>query len=564
MLDAQRVAFQCPLAQHQHELDSEQFVECQAIPSELLRLHVVGQVNSGKRFGPVDESEATPHPFGNWVQNIEAIDDAIRPEEAAQAEYAGDELRRRQVAAGYTLEELELLLQPMVEDAKEAVGSMGDDTPLAVLSDGYRGLHHFFRQSFSQVTNPPIDSLREYRVMSLKTRLGNLGNILDEDESQTRLLQLESPVLSNAGFDAMRNLMSDAAIELDCTFRPEKGEHALRRALYKLQRVAEDAVRGGAAHLILSDKGIGPGRAAIPMILATAAVHTHLVSEALRTYTSINVRSAECLDTHYFAVLIGVGASTVNAYLAQETIIDRHRRGLFGERSLYECVQRYREAVDQGLLKIMSKMGISILSSYRGAYKFETVGLSRWLVSSYFPGMTSRISGIGLAGLQLKARELHDRAFNEDVTALPVGGIYRYRRSGETHGFEGAQIHTLQEAVATDSYATYKKYAEAVRQSPPISLRDLMEFDPKRDPVPTEEVESITDIRKRLVSPGISLGALSPEAHETLSIAMNRIGAKSDSGEGGEDASRYKPRTNGDNASSAIKQVASGRFGVTA
>jgi len=298
--------------------------------------------------------------------------------------------------------------------------------------------------------------------------------------------------------------MGDAAIELDCTFRPEKGEHALRRALYKLQRVAEDAVRGGAAHLILSDKGIGPGRAAIPMILATA----------------------ECLDTHYFAVLIGVGASTVNAYLAQETIIDRHRRGLFGERSLYECVQRYREAVDQGLLKIMSKMGISILSSYRGAYKFETVGLSRWLVSSYFPGMTSRISGIGLAGLQLKARELHDRAFNEDVTALPVGGIYRYRRSGETHGFEGAQIHTLQEAVATDSYATYKKYAEAVRQSPPISLRDLMEFDPKRDPVPTEEVESITDIRKRLVSPGISLGALSPEAHETLSIAMNRIGAK--------------------------------------
>ena len=507
---------------------------------------------------------ATAHPFGDWVQNIKPIDDVIRPEEAAAAEYSGDELRRRQVAAGYTLEELELLLQPMVEDAKEAVGSMGDDTPLAVLSDGYRGLHHFFRQSFSQVTNPPIDSLREYRVMGLKTRLGNLGNILDEDESQTRLLQLESPVLSNAGFDAMRQLMGDAAVELDCTFRPEKGEHALRRALYKLQRVAEDAVRGGAAHLILSDKGIGPGRAAIPMILATAAVHTHLVSEALRTYTSINVRSAECLDTHYFAVLIGVGASTVNAYLAQETIIDRHRRGLFGELSLYDCVRRYREAVDQGLLKIMSKMGISVLASYRGAYKFETVGLSRWLVSSYFPGMTSRISGIGLAGLQLKARELHERAFDEAVTALPVGGLYRYRRSGETHGFEGTQIHILQEAVATDSYATYKKYAEAVRQAPPISLRDLMEFDPKHGPVPIEEVESITDIRKRLVSPGISLGALSPEAHETLSIAMNRIGAKSDSGEGGEDASRYKPRANGDNPSSAIKQVASGRFGVTA
>jgi len=507
---------------------------------------------------------ATSQPFDEWSKNMTILDDVIRPEAAAVAEYSGAALRQRQVAAGYTLEELELLLQPMVEDAKEATGSMGDDTPLAVLSDGYRGLHHFFRQSFSQVTNPPIDSLREYRVMSLKTRLGNLGNILDEDESQTRLLQLDSPVLSNAGFEAMRDYMGKAAVELDCTFRPEKGEHALRRAIYKLQRMAEDAVRGGAAHLILSDKNIGPGRAAMPMILATGAVHAHLIEEALRTYTSINVRSAECLDTHYFAVLIGVGASTVNAYLAQETIIDRHRRGLFGDRPLFECVQRYREAVDQGLLKIMSKMGISILASYRGAYKFEAVGLSRWLVSSYFPGMTSRISGIGLAGLQRKTRELHARAFDEDVTALPVGGIYRYRRSGETHGFDGTQMHMLQEAVATDSFATYKKYAETVRQSPPISLRDLMEFDPKQDQVPIEEVESITEIRKRLVSPGISLGALSPEAHETLSIAMNRIGAKSDSGEGGEDASRYKPRPNGDNPSSAIKQVASSRFGVTA
>ncbi|MEE2995732.1 MAG: glutamate synthase large subunit, partial [Pseudomonadota bacterium] len=507
---------------------------------------------------------ATSRPFGEWAKNMTPIDDVIRPEQAADAEYTGDELRRRQVAAGYTLEELELILQPMVEDAKEATGSMGDDTPLAVLSDQYRGLHHFFRQSFSQVTNPPIDSLREYRVMSLKTRLGNLGNVLDEDESQTQLLQLDSPILSNAGFTAMREYMGNTAIELDCTFRPEKGEHALRRAIYKLQRIAEDAVRGGAAHLILSDRNISSKRAAMPMILATAAVHTHLIDQALRTYTSINVRSAECLDTHYFAVLIGVGASTVNAYLAQESIIDRHRRGLFGEMPLFDCVQSYREAVDQGLLKTMSKMGISILSSYRGAYKFEAVGLSRWLVSSYFPGMTSRISGIGLSGLQHKVRELHERAFDQEIVALPVGGIYRYRQSGETHGFEGMQMHTLQQAVATDSFATFKKYTEAVHQSVPISLRDLMELDSKQEPVPIEEVESITEIRKRLVSPGISLGALSPEAHETLSIAMNRIGAKSDSGEGGEDSARYKPRPNGDNASSAIKQVASGRFGVTA
>ena len=516
------------------------------------------------RDAEIKRSLASSRPFGDWASNVRPIDDLIRPESTATPAYENDELRRRQVAAGYTLEEIELLLQPMVEDAKEAVGSMGDDTPLAVLSGEYRGLHHFFRQSFSQVTNPPIDSLREYRVMSLKTRLGNLGNILDEDESQTRLLQLDSPVVLNAAFQAMRDYMGDSAVEIDCTFRPESHEFALRRAIYKIQRIAEDAVRGGAAHLVLTDENVGRNRAAIPMILATGAVHAHLVSEGLRTYASINVKSAECMDVHYFAVLIGVGASTVNAYLAQETIIDRHQRGLFGNLSLRDSVRRYREAVDQGLLKVMSKMGISIISSYRGAYKFEAVGLSRWLVSSYFPGMTSRISGIGLTGLQRKISELHARAFRQDLVALPVGGIYRFRKSGEAHGFEGAQIHLLQNAVATDSFAAYKKYAEAVRRAPPISLRDLMEFDPKRAAAPIDEVESITEIRKRLVSPGISLGALSPEAHETLSIAMNRIGAKSDSGEGGEDPLRYKPRSNGDNASTAIKQIASGRFGVTA
>ena len=245
-------------------------------------------LHEGKLFHDAELKQqlALSQPYGDWVQNMTPIDDVIRPVQAANAEYSNTELRRRQVAAGYTLEELELLLQPMVEDAKEATGSMGDDTPLAVLSDKYRGLHHFFRQSFSQVTNPPIDSLREYRVMSLKTVLGNLGNILDEDANQTRLLQLDSPVLSNAGFAAMRDFLGDTAVELDCTFRPDKGEHALRRAIYKLQRIAEDAVRGGAAHLILSDRNINTERAAIPMILATAAVHNHLIENALRTYTS--------------------------------------------------------------------------------------------------------------------------------------------------------------------------------------------------------------------------------------------------------------------------------------
>ncbi|MCG8354671.1 MAG: glutamate synthase large subunit, partial [Kiloniellales bacterium] len=254
---------------------------------------------------------AAAHPYGAWTRQIKNIDDLIRPDHGEPVEFERDALRRRQLAVGLSMEELELILHPMVEDAKEAVGSMGDDTPVAVLSDGYRGLHHFFRQNFSQVTNPPIDSLRERRVMTLKTRLGNLGNILDADEAQCRVLQLDSPVLSNAEFEAMRDYMGETALDLDCSFDPAEGSGALRAAIERIRREAEDAVRGGCEHLVLSDKNVGSGRAPIPMILATGAVHSHLVQQMLRTFTSINVRAAECLDVHFFAVLIGVGATTV-------------------------------------------------------------------------------------------------------------------------------------------------------------------------------------------------------------------------------------------------------------
>jgi glutamate synthase (NADPH/NADH) large chain len=507
---------------------------------------------------------AAKAPFEDWVQNIETLASEFSGSLGEPIEFERDELRRRQVCAGYSLEELELLLQPMIDEGKEAVGSMGDDTPLAVLSEHYRGLHHFFRQAFSQVTNPPIDSLREYRVMTLNTRLGNLGNILDQDQSQTRLIQLDSPILSNGQFSVLIKHMGENAVVIDCTFDSVGGENALREAMDRIRTEAENSVRGGAVHLVLSDKGIGPTRAPIPMVLATGGVHSHLIKQSLRTFTSINVRSGECLDTHYCAVLIGVGATTVNPYLAQESIADRHRRGLFGDWSYNDCVTRYIEAINQGLLKIMSKMGISVISPYRGAYKFEAIGLSRTLVSEYFPGISSRISGIGLSGLQHLALGLHSKGFDEELTALPIGGLYRFRRNGEAHAFEGRLIHTLQRACDTDSFSTYKQYSEAVHNSPPVALRDLMDFVPHGASIPVDDVESITELRKRLVAPGISLGALSPEAHETLSIAMNRIGAKSDSGEGGEDPARFKPRSNGDNASSAIKQVASGRFGVTA
>ncbi len=510
---------------------------------------------------------AAEQPYGEWVKNITTIE-KIKDAPASGPVFTRDALRRAQLSAGLTLEDMELILQPMAEDAKEAVGSMGDDTPIAVLSEQYRGLHHFFRQQFSQVTNPPIDSLREKRVMSLRTRMGNLTNVLDEDAQQVKILLLESPVLSNADLARVLKYTEATTTRIDITFpaiAQARGDHAnLRDAVKRIRTEAENAVRGGAGHLLLTDEGQSAERAAIPTILAVGAVHSHLVRQGLRTFTSITVRSAECLDVHFFAVLIGVGATTVNAYLAEASLVDRVNRGLLGKLSAEEAIGRFKEAVDGGLLKVMSKMGISVISSYRGGYNFEALGLSRSLVADLFPGMPSRISGIGYDGIQKKVLELHEKAWRGDVLALPVGGIYRYRRGGEAHAWEANLIHMLQTAVATENYALFKKYTLGLRDLPPIAPRDLLELKPAGPKIPIEQVESVTEIRKRFVSAAMSLGALSPEAHETLTIAMNRIGAKSDSGEGGEAPENFKPRPNGDNANSAIKQIASGRFGVTA
>ena len=546
------------------KFDEEDIIEKGAVgPGQTIAVDL-----DNARFYRDDELKdvlAARQDFAAWTKRITVIDHIIKTDAPEPVLFDAEALRRRQLAVGYSLEDMELILHPMVESTQEAVGSMGDDTPIAVLSGRYRGLHHYFRQSFSQVTNPAIDSLRETRVMSLKTRLGNLGNVLDENEDQCDLLQLESPVLSSAEFEAMRKTMGASACVVDATFKIANGEGGLRRAIERIRREAEEGVRAGCTHVILTDEAMGPERAPIPMILATGAVHTHLVRQSLRTFTSLNVRSSECLDVHYFAVLVGVGATTVNAYLSQECIANRHARGLFGNLSLKECVARYKKAVDKGLLKIMSKMGISVISSYRGGYNFEAIGLSRALVGEFFPGMPSRISGIGLPGIAHKVLELHEAAWSGPATPLDIGGLYRQRGSGEAHAFDNNAVHLLQMAVSSGSYRQFKKYSEMVRKQKPIALRDLLDF--RNDgltPISVDEVESITSIRKRLLAPGISLGALSPEAHETLSIAMNRIGARSDSGEGGEDPARAEPRPNGDNASSAIKQIASGRFGVTA
>ena len=527
-------------------------------PGQLLAVDMA----EGKLFGDTEIKDklSAARPFGEWVVKINELDEALSGV-TEKPLFSGTELRRRQVAAGYTIEELEQILAPMAEDGKETLASMGDDTPSAVLSGKYRPLSHFFRQNFSQVTNPPIDSLREFRVMSLKTRFGNLKNVLDEDSSQTEILVLDSPFVGNAQFEELMSHFNADKVTLDCTF--EAGKGSLNAALLRIRAEAEDAVRSGAGHIVLTDQHSGEGKVAMPMILATSAVHSHLTRKGLRTFTSLNVRSAECIDPHYFAVLIGCGATVVNAYLAEDSLADRIGRGLL-DGDLTAAIARYREAIDQGLLKIMAKMGISVVSSYRGGLNFEAVGLSRAMCAEYFPGMTSRISGIGVSGIQRKAEEVHARGWAESESVLPIGGFYKARKSGETHAWEATSMHMLQEACNRASYEMWKQYSAKMQSNPPIHLRDLLELKPLGAPIPIEQVESITAIRKRFVTPGMSLGALSPEAHKTLNVAMNRIGAKSDSGEGGEDPAHFLPEPNGDNPSAKIKQVASGRFGVTA
>lgn len=505
-------------------------------------------------------------PYAEWLENIVELEDRIGPGPEPRL-FEGEDLTRRQHAAGYSFETLDLILRPMAEERKEAIGSMGDDTPIAVLSERYRPLSHFFRQNFSQVTNPPIDPLREDGVMSLKTRFKNLGNILVTDKTQTDVYVLESPILTNGMFERLRGILDQKIVEIDCTYVTDSvgGDgRALRRALDRICREAEAAVAGGAGHIVLTDQHQGPGRVGAPMILVAGGVHAHLTKAGRRSFCSIIVRSAECLDSHYAAVLVGVGATAVNPYLAFDSIADAQARGLYGDLSLGQCAYNYKRALEAGLLKIISKMGISVISAYRGGCNFEALGLSRTLVEEFFPGMTSRISGIGLPGLEKMTSELHGAAWDGAVTRLPPGGFYRERRKGERHILEAGLISDLQIAVREDDGAAYARYAERLHKQPPSHIRDLLQIRPVGDAISLDTVESANDIRRRFLTPGMSLGALSPEAHGALNIAMNRIGAKSVSGEGGEAPERYQLLPNGDNANSAVKQIASGRFGVTA
>lgn len=501
-------------------------------------------------------------PYARWLEEQEIHLDELpdvepdpRPEPAT--------LFERQRAFGYTVEDLRLLLAPMARGGKEPDGSMGTDTPLAVLSERPQLLFNYFKQHFAQVTNPPIDPLREELVMSLKMSLGPEQNLFDETPKHCRRVLLDHPILTGPELEKVRHLGAEpfSATTLSTLFPAAGGGEGLRRALESLCERAERAVRGGSPVLVLSDRGVSPNQAPIPSLLATAAVHHHLVRRGIRTATTLVVETAEAREVHHFALLVGYGATAVNPYLAFETIEKLARDGMLGGVGPEEAQKNYIKAIQKGLLKILSKMGISTLLSYCGAQIFEAVGLSREVIDRYFTGTASRIGGVGLEEIAREVRMRHEAAFEVGDLGpeeLDVGGEYQQRHQGQYHQWNPETIVPLQRAVRTRSFETFKEFTRHFdeRSARFATLRGLLEFE--RDPIPLEEVEPAKEIVKRFTTGAMSLGALSKEAHETLAIAMNRLGGKSNTGEGGEDPERFL-----DERRSAIKQVASGRFGVT-
>ena len=484
------------------------------------------------------------------------------------------DLTQRQVSFGYTSEELDMIFKPMIKDGAEAVGSMGDDTPLAVLSLRPRLLYTYFSQLFAQVTNPPIDPIRERLVMSLFTTLGWRRNLLSETPEHAAQVSIDSPILFNEELEAVRAVGGDhKAATLSTLWKAASGASGLAPAVRELTKAAEKAVDEGARILILSDKGVDHENLAIPAMLAVGAVHHHLRRVGKRMRASFICETGEARDVHQMACLIGYGVSGINPYLAIETIREMIEKGSV-EVDFATAQMNYKKALQNGILKIMSKMGISVVSSYRGAQIFEATGISSKLIEECFTGTPSQIEGIGFEEIARESLTRHELAYAAAVPnesgkpgELQLGdpGYYRIRRGGELHAVTPPVIKNFHTFVRTNKTEDYKAYVDSVMASTPHSLRNLLECVAlPSGPVPIDEVESIEEIRRRFTTAGMSLGALSPEAHEMLAIAMNRIGGKSNSGEGGEDPRRFKRLENGDWANSAIKQIASGRFGVSA
>ncbi len=508
---------------------------------------------------------AARRPYAEWIkENTLTLDDL--PERAAPAPYDLDEMHRREQLFGYTLEDERVLMEPMGRIGKEPLGSMGDDTPLAVLSDKPRLLYDYFRQLFAQVTNPPLDAIREELVTSLFTQLGSEQDLFKETAEHCRKLVLRQPILRDDELARIREsgLRGLEAETLACVFEVADGGEGLRRALDSLCEAAGAAILAGRSILILSDRESGSTKAPIPAVLATGAIHHHLIRKGLRTRASIVVESGEPREVHQFCVLIGYGADAVNPYLAVQVVRQRVADDVPDPEGV---VNRYVKAIGKGILKVMSKMGISTVQSYRGAQIFEAVGLGRDVIDRYFTGTASRIGGIDLDTIALEAQLRHEQAYPRLELGyklmLDAGGRYLWRRNGEHHLFNPMSIARLQHAVRANEYSTYEEYARHVNdQTQKLgTLRGLLDLDLENaKPVPLEEVEHWTELVKRFKTGAMSYGSISRETHEMLALAMNRIGGKSNTGEGGEETHRYD---RGNLRRSRIKQVASGRFGVT-
>ncbi len=505
-------------------------------------------------------------PYGRWLNRRLYQLAKATPKPSVDGHHTHADLVQRQRIFGYTQEDLSFVIKAMILEAKEPIFSMGDDTAIAVLAVKPRLLYSFFKQRFAQVTNPPIDPLREEVVMSLHSYLGPRHSFLEEKDEHARLVHVESAIISSQELESLRDLDDPAfkSATIQATFDVGRGVAELERAVDALCQAAVEAVDDGVSILILSDRDVSEDRAPIPMLLAVGAVHQHLIRAAKRMKTSIVVESAEPREVHHFACLLGYGASAVSPYLGFETLGEFIESGEIENMSLEEAQKNYRKALDAGLLKIMSKMGISTVSSYQGAQIFEALGIGDDLIERCFTGTTSWIGGIGMEELAESIIERHRRAFEPtSAKKLDDHGYYHFRRDGEEHRNSPKMVRALHAAVASGSYEDFKVFSSLVDDREPIAIRDLLQFKP-RDPISEEEVEPIEAIFRRFSSASMSLGALSPEAHVTLAVAMNRIGARSNTGEGGDDPVRYWPSENGDSPHSKIKQVASGRFGVTA
>jgi glutamate synthase (ferredoxin) len=511
---------------------------------------------------------AAEHPYGDWLKQNQVHLADLAPAPVAESDHAT--VLTRQIAFGYTHEDLRILLTPMARQGEEPIGSMGTDTALAVLSDRPRPLYDYFKQLFAQVTNPPLDQIREELVTAMESTIGPERNLLEPEPESCRQIVLKDPILSNDDLAKLVHVseLGFKAVTLPMLFPVAEGAPGLERALEDLQRRASQAIAEGDNILILSDRGVSREQAAIPSLLATAALHHHLVRQGERTRCGLVVETGDAREVHHMCLLIGYGAGAVNPWVAFETLDDLIRQGVLTGIDHKKAVANYIKALNKGILKVMAKMGISTLQSYCGAQIFEAIGLNRAVVDKYFAGTASRVSGIGIDVIAEETRRRHARAYPErpiDGHELDWGGEYQWRRDGEHHMVNPDMIARLQQSTRAGSYPLFKDYSRLVddQSRKHATLRGLFELKPAGPPVPLEEVESVETIVRRFATGAMSYGSISQEAHETLAIAMNRIGGRSNTGEGGEDAVRYRRDPNGDWRRSAVKQVASGRFGVT-